>query len=332
MIEINNKSDTKQTENEVANYMESIYSMVVDRDPHEKEFHQAVKILLNSISPIYMKNPSYMKQGILERIVEPERTIIFQVPWVNDEGIVKVNRGYRVQFNGTIGPYQGCNPFQPTVNTSVMKFLGFQQNFKNSLTGQAIGGAKGGSDFDPKGKSDMEIMRFCQSFMTELEKHIGPDIDVPAGDIGVGAREIGYMFGQYKRLRGSYEAGVLTGKGLGYGGSIGRTEATGYGAIYFVQEMLKDIDRSLKGSSVIVSGSGNVAIYAMEKAIKLGARIIACSDSNGYIYDRNGLSLKTIKRIKIDESRRISEYANIHPEAKYNEGCSGIWSVPCDIA
>src|SRR5699024_10427248 len=220
----------------------------------------------------------------------------------------------------------------PTVSASIIKFLGFIQTFKNSLTGQAIGGGKGGADFDPKGKSDTEIMRFCQSFMTELKKYIGPDTDVPAGDIGVGAREIGYMFGQYKRLQGSYDTGVLTGKGLGYGGSVGRTEATGYGAIYFVQEMLKDIDKTLRGSSVIVSGSGNVAIYAMEKAIKLGARIIACSDSNGYIYDRNGLSLNTIKRIKLDESKRISEYVSIHPEAKYNEGCSGIWSVPCDIA
>lgn len=321
-----------EKEKDVRQYMDNVFASVKQRDPHETEFHQSVQLLIDSLIPIYVKDSTYMDNGILERLVEPERIISFQVPWINDKDKVKVNRGYRVQFNSAIGPYKGGLRFHPTVNTSVMKFLGFQQTFKNALTGQAIGGAKGGADFDPKGKSDMEIMRFCQSFMTELARYLGPNIDIPAGDIGVGAKEIGYMFGQYKRLQGSYDAGVLTGKGISYGGSIGRTEATGYGAIYFVEEMLKEQDMSMDGSSVIVSGSGNVAIYAMEKAIKLGAKVIACSDSNGYVYDRNGLSLNTIKRIKIDESRRISDYVKIHPEAKYNEGCSGIWSVPCDIA
>ncbi|HLS60304.1 MAG TPA: NADP-specific glutamate dehydrogenase [Virgibacillus sp.] len=316
----------------VREYMNNIFETVKQRNPHEAEYHQAVNTLLDSLIPVLVKHPTYMEKGIIDRIVEPERTISFQVPWVNDEGTVNVNRGYRVQFNGTMGPYKGGIRFHPSVSSSIMKFLGLQQTIKNSLSGQAIGGAKGGADFDPKGKSDLEIMRFCQSFMTELSKYIGPDTDIPAGDIGVGPREIGYMFGQYKKIRGAFEAGVLTGKGINYGGSLGRTEATGYGAIYFVQEMLKDNGLSMRDSTVIISGSGNVSIYAMEKAIKLGAKVVACSDSNGYVYDPNGLSLKTVKRIKLTESRRISEYVTTHPGAEYFEDCAGIWGVPCDIA
>lgn len=326
-----NKAPHKK-ETKVREYMNNIFETVKQRNPHEDEFHQAVKTLLDSLIPVLVKHPTYMENGIIDRIVEPERTISFQVPWINDEGTVKVNRGYRVQFNGTIGPYKGGIRFHPSVSSSIMKFLGFQQTIKNSLSGQAIGGAKGGADFDPKGKSDLEIMRFCQSFMAELSKYIGPDIDIPAGDIGVGAREIGYMFGQYKKIRGAFEAGVLTGKGIDYGGSLGRTEATGYGAIYFVQEMLKDNGLSMKDSTVIISGSGNVSIYAMEKAIKLGAKVVACSDSNGYVYDPNGLSLKTVKRIKLTDSRRISEYVSTHAGAEYFEDCADIWGVPCDIA
>lgn len=317
---------------DVQTYIDQVYETVKQRNPHETEFHQAVKLLFDSIIPVLMKHPEYMENGILERMVEPERLISFQVPWVDDQGQVQVNRGYRVQFNSAIGPYKGGIRFHPSVNASIIKFLGFQQTIKNALTGQPIGGGKGGADFDPKGKSDLEIMRFCQSYMTELAKYIGPDLDVPAGDIGVGAREIGYLFGQYKRIRGQFEAGVLTGKGLTYGGSLGRTEATGYGVIYFVQEMLKDKGLSLKDSTVIISGSGNVSIYAMEKAIKLGAKVVACSDSNGYVYDKNGLSLKTVKRIKRDQTRRIREYVEIHPEAEYFEKSSDIWTVPCDIA
>src|SRR5690625_1036357 len=249
--------------------MNDIYEKVKARNPHEKEFLQATKLLFDSLIPVFVKNRTYIDHNILERIIEPERVIMFRVPWLDDDGNVQVNRGYRVQFNSAIGPYKGGLRFHPSVNTSIIKFLGFQQTIKNSLTGQAIGGGKGGSDFDPKGKSDLEIMRFCQSYMTELVNYIGPDLDIPAGDIGVGAREIGYLFGQYKRIKGQFEAGVLTGKGLNYGGSVGRTEATGFGAIYFVQEMLKDKGLSLKDSSVIISGSGNVSIYAMEKAIKL---------------------------------------------------------------
>lgn len=319
-------------EKSIQTYVHNIFEKVKNRDPHETEFLQAVKILFESLIPVLVKNPTYIDNGILEQLVEPERLITFRVPWVDDNGKVQVNRGYRVQFNSAIGPYKGGLRFHPSVNTSIIKFLGFQQTIKNSLTGQAIGGGKGGADFDPKGKSDLEIMRFCQSYMTELAKYIGPDLDVPAGDIGVGAREIGYLFGQYKRIRGQFEAGVFTGKGLNYGGSLGRTEATGYGTIYFVQEMLKDKGLSLKDSTVIISGSGNVSIYAMEKAIKLGAKVVACSDSNGYVYDKNGLSLKTVKRIKLAESRRIREYVNIHPEAEYFEKYSDIWTVPCDIA
>lgn len=320
------------THEEVREYMNKVYAIVEQRNPHETEFHQAVQMLFKALVPVFVENPSYMESGLLERMVEPERLITFQVPWIDDKGKIHVNRGFRVQFNGAIGPYKGGIRFHPSVNSSIIKFLGFQQTIKNALTGQAIGGGKGGADFDPKGKSDLEIMRFCQSFMNELSKYIGPDLDIPAGDIGVGAREIGYMFGQYKRLRGQYEAGVFTGKGIDFGGSIGRTEATGYGAIYFVEQLLQDRNDSLKGSKVIISGSGNVSIYAMEKAIKLGARIVACSDSSGYVYDENGLSLKTIKQIKLTDSGRIKEYIHTHPEAKFNTNSMGIWSVPCDLA
>ncbi|TWD96514.1 glutamate dehydrogenase (NADP) [Neobacillus bataviensis] len=316
----------------VKNYVNRLFEQVQLRNPNEEEFQQAVKEVLDSLVPVLVKNPIYIKQAVLERIIEPERLISFRVPWVNDNGNIKVNRGYRVQFNSAIGPYKGGLRFHPSVNTSIIKFLGFEQIFKNSLTGQPIGGGKGGSDFDPKGKSDMEIMRFCQSFMTELSRHIGPDIDVPAGDIGVGAREIGYMFGQYKKLKGAYEAGVLTGKGIGYGGSLIRKEATGYGLVYFVDEMLKAQGLSMNGSTVVVSGSGNVSIYAMEKAIQFGAKVVACSDSSGYVYDPNGINLDTVKRLKEVENKRMFEYVKEHPDAIYQEGCSGIWAVPCDIA
>ncbi|BAU26338.1 glutamate dehydrogenase/leucine dehydrogenase [Aneurinibacillus soli] len=313
-------------------YVNAVYETVKKRNPHETEFHQAVKEILDSLVPVFAKHPKYMNTAILERIVEPERVISFRVPWVDDQGKVQVNRGFRVQFNSAIGPYKGGLRFHPSVNASIIKFLGFEQIFKNSLTGQPIGGGKGGSDFDPKGKSDMEIMRFTQSFMTELCKYIGPDTDVPAGDIGVGGREIGFLFGQYKKIRGGYEAGVLTGKGLGYGGSLARTEATGYGTVYFVQEMLKDQGLSFTGSTVVVSGSGNVSIYAIEKATELGGKVVACSDSNGYIYDPNGINLDTVKRLKEVERKRIHEYVQEHPQAQYFEGCAGIWSIPCDIA
>ena len=313
-------------------YVNDVFQTVLSRNPYECEFHQAVKEIFDSLIPVFAKQPKYMEQGILERIVEPERVISFRVPWVDDNGKVQVNRGFRVQFNSAIGPYKGGMRFHPSVNASIIKFLGFEQTLKNSLTGQPIGGAKGGSDFDPKGKSDGEIMRFTQSLMTELYRHIGPDVDVPAGDIGVGAREIGYMFGQYKKIRGAYEAGILTGKGIGYGGSLARTEATGYGTVYFVQEMLADKHLSFEDLTVVVSGSGNVSIYAIEKAIQFGAKVVACSDSNGYIYDPTGIKLDTVKRIKEVERKRISEYVLEHPEAEYFEGCAGIWSIPCDIA
>ncbi|RKN79135.1 NADP-specific glutamate dehydrogenase [Paenibacillus ginsengarvi] len=313
-------------------YVRGVYETVVKRNPHESEFHQAVKEIVESLVPVFAKHPHYMKQGILERIVEPERVISFRVPWVDDQGKVQVNRGFRVQFNSSIGPYKGGLRFHPSVNASIIKFLGFEQIFKNSLTGQPIGGGKGGSDFDPKGKSDGEVMRFTQSFMTELYRYIGPDTDVPAGDIGVGAREIGYMFGQYKRIRSGNEAGVLTGKSIVYGGSLTRTEATGYGCVYFVQEMLNSISESFEGSTVVVSGSGNVSIYAIEKAQQFGAKVVACSDSNGYVYDPNGIKLDTVKRLKEVERKRISEYVKEHPGATYTEGCTGIWSIPCDIA
>lgn len=313
-------------------YVNEVYETIQARNPGEHEFHQAVKEIFDSLVPVFAKHPKYMNNGILERISEPERIITFRVPWVDDHGKVRVNRGFRVQYSSAIGPYKGGIRFHPSVNASIIKFLGFEQIFKNALTGQPIGGGKGGSDFDPKGKSDGEVMRFTQSFMTELCKYIGPDTDVPAGDIGVGAREIGYMFGQYKRIRGGYEAGVLTGKGVGYGGSLARTEATGYGVVYFVEEMLKDKGQSMKGRTVVVSGSGNVSIYAMEKALHMGASVVACSDSNGYIYDKRGINLETVKRLKEVERKRLREYVKEHPHAEYREGCTGIWTIPCDIA
>lgn len=323
----------KQSGSQAArDYVSEVFETVKSRNPFESEFHQAVKEIFDSLVPVFAKHPKYMQEGILERIVEPERVITFRVPWMDDSGKVHVNRGFRVQYNSAIGPYKGGLRFHPSVNASIIKFLGFEQIFKNSLTGQPIGGGKGGSDFDPKGKSDREIMRFCQSFMAELYRHIGPDVDVPAGDIGVGGREIGYLFGYYKKIRGGNEAGVLTGKGLGYGGSLTRTEATGYGTVYFVQEMLKDQGLSIAGSTVVVSGSGNVSIYAIEKATQLGAKVVACSDSCGYIYDENGINVETVKQIKEVDRKRISEYVKYHPEAQYYEGCSGIWSIPCDIA
>lgn len=325
--------DINQNSMQVAkDYVSEVFEAVKLRNPNESEFQQAVKEIFGSLIPVFAKHPKYMDSGVLERIAEPERMITFRVSWIDDEGKVRVNRGFRVQFNSNIGPYKGGIRFHPSVNASIIKFLGFEQIFKNSLTGQPIGGGKGGSDFDPKGKSDREIMRFTQSFMTELCRYIGPNTDVPAGDIGVGAREIGYMFGQYKRLRGDFEAGVLTGKGLGYGGSLARTEATGYGTVYFVEEMLKDQGYSFNGSTVVVSGSGNVSIYAIEKATHLGAKVVACSDSDGYIYDPNGIDLGTVKQLKEVERKRIQEYINIHPQAEYHEGCTGIWSIPCDIA
>ncbi|RRJ62507.1 NADP-specific glutamate dehydrogenase [Paenibacillus oralis] len=312
-------------------YVAEVYETVQKRNPGEHEFHQAVKEILDSLTPVFAKHPKYQKSGILERIVEPERLISFRVPWVDDQGKVRVNRGFRVQFNSAIGPYKGGLRFHPSVNASIIKFLGFEQIFKNSLTGLPIGGGKGGSDFDPKGKSELEVMRFTQSFMTELAKYIGPNMDVPAGDIGVGGREIGYMFGQYKRLYGS-ETGVLTGKGLTYGGSLTRTEATGYGLVYFTAEMLASKGETFEGKTVVVSGSGNVSIYAIEKAQQLGAKVVACSDSNGYVYDPNGIDLKTVKRLKEVERKRIKEYVNEHPGAEYHEGYQNIWSIPCDIA
>ena len=313
-------------------YLKSVLADLARRSGNEPEFLQAVTEVLESLEPVIESDPKYEKNGVIERIVEPERAILFRVSWVDDNGKVQVNRGYRVQFNSAIGPYKGGLRLHPSVNLSVIKFLGFEQIFKNSLTGLPIGGGKGGSDFDPKGKSDGEIMRFCQSFMTELAKHIGADTDVPAGDIGVGGREIGYMFGQYKRLRNEY-TGVLTGKGLTYGGSLARTEATGYGLCYYTEEMLKCMKNdSFKGKTVVISGSGNVAIYANEKATALGAKVVAMSDSNGYIYDENGIDLAVVKQIKEVERGRIKEYAARVKGAKYVEGCRGIWSVKCDIA
>ncbi|HEY8889123.1 MAG TPA: NADP-specific glutamate dehydrogenase [Clostridium sp.] len=304
---------------------------VIKKNPNEPEFHQAVKEILAYLEPVAKKHPEWIKAGIFDRIVEPERQIIFRVSWIDDNGVVKVNRGFRVQFNSAIGPYKGGLRLHPSVNLSIIKFLGFEQIFKNSLTGLPIGGAKGGSDFDPKGKSDMEVMRFCQSFMTELSKHIGADTDIPAGDMGVGAREIGYMYGQYKRLKNEF-TGVLTGKGLPYGGSLARREATGYGMCYFVKEMLKACGDSFKNKTVVISGSGNVAIYGAEKAIQLGANVVALSDSNGYIYDASGINLNTVKNIKEVNRERISEYVKYHTDSEYHEGCSGIWTIKCDIA
>ena len=312
-------------------YLAGLYERVVKRNPNEPEFHQAVFEVLESLVGVAEAHPEYIERGVFESIVEPERIIKFRVPWVDDNGKVQINRGYRIQFNSAIGPYKGGLRFHPSVYEGIIKFLGFEQIFKNSLTGLPIGGGKGGSDFDPKGKSDMEVMRFCQSFMTELSKHIGADTDVPAGDIGVGGREIGYLFGQYKRLRNE-NVGVLTGKGLNYGGSLVRTEATGYGLCYYTEAMLNDHDSSFEGKTVVISGSGNVAIYACEKATQLGAKVITMSDSNGYIVDRNGIDLDLIKQLKEVQRKRISEYVAAHPEAEYHEGCKGVWNVKCDIA
>ena len=312
-------------------YVEEVYEKVVAKNPGETEFHQAVKEVLDSLKLVIEANEEkYRKEAILERLVEPERIITFRVPWVDDKGQAQVNRGYRVQFNSAIGPYKGGLRLHPSVNQSILKFLGFEQVFKNSLTSLPIGGGKGGSDFDPKGKSDREVMAFCQSFMTELYKYIGADKDVPAGDIGVGAREIGYMYGQYKKITGQYE-GVLTGKGLAYGGSLARTQATGYGLVYMVVEMLKHEGQELAGKTVIISGSGNVAIYATEKAQQYGAKVVALSDSNGYIYDKDGIKLDIVKEIKEVRRGRIKEYVDKVPTAVYTEG-KGIWTIPCDVA
>ena len=312
-------------------YVDEIYAKVVEQNPGEPEFHQAVKEVLDSLKLVIDANEEkYRKAGVLERFVEPERIISFRVPWVDDKGNVQVNKGYRVQFNSAIGPYKGGLRLHPSVNQSILKFLGFEQVLKNSLTGLPMGGGKGGSNFDPKGKSDREVMAFCQSFMTELYRHIGKDTDVPAGDIGVGAREVGFLFGQYKRLTGLYE-GVLTGKGLTFGGSLVRTQATGYGLIYILDEMLKKNGKEMAGKTVVVSGSGNVAIYAVEKAQQLGAKVVALSDSNGYIYDKDGIKLDVVKEIKEVRRGRIKEYVDAVPTAVYTEG-KGIWTIPCDIA
>ena len=312
-------------------YVDEVYERVVAQNPGEVEFHQAVKEVLDSLKlAIDANEEKYRKMALLERLVEPERIISFRVPWVDDNGQVQVNKAYRVQFNSAIGPYKGGLRLHPSVNQSILKFLGFEQVFKNSLTGLPIGGGKGGSNFDPKGKSDREVMAFCQSFMTELYKYIGADEDVPAGDIGVGGREIGFLYGQYKRLTGLYE-GVLTGKGLTYGGSLVRTQATGYGLVYIVDEMLKKNGKDIAGKTVVISGSGNVAIYATEKAQQLGAKVVALSDSNGYVYDKDGIKLDVVKEIKEVRRGRIKEYVDKVPTAVYTEG-KGIWSIPCDIA
>ena len=312
-------------------YTEEVYERVVAQNPGEPEFHQAVKEVLDSLKVVIDKNEEeYRSMSLLERLVEPERIISFRVPWVDDKGVVQVNKGYRVQFNSAIGPYKGGLRFHPSVNQGILKFLGFEQTFKNSLTGLPIGGGKGGSNFDPKGKSDREVMAFCQSFMTELCKYIGADTDVPAGDIGTGAREIGYMFGQYKRIRGLYE-GVLTGKGLSYGGSLARTEATGYGLLYLTSEMLKCNGKSIEGATVAVSGAGNVAIYAIQKAQQLGAKVVTASDSTGWIYDKDGIDVELLKEVKEVKRARLTEYAAARPSAEYHEG-RGVWSIPVDIA
>ena len=314
-------------------YLQRVYTQVVTRDPDQREFHQAVLEVLESLDLIVEQHPEYEQLGIIESFVEPERMICFRVPWVDDAGNHHVNRGYRIQFNSAIGPFKGGLRFHPTVNLSILKFLGFEQILKNSLTGLPMGGAKGGSDFDPKGKSDNEVMRFCQSFMTELGRHIGQFTDVPAGDIGVGAREIGFLFGQYRRVHGSYDAGVLTGKGLAFGGSLVRTEATGYGLCYLTEEMLRCMKNdSFEGKTVVISGSGNVAIFACQKATELGGKVVALSDSNGYIYDPNGINLDVVKDIKLNRRARIKVYADEVPGSVYTEGFRNIWNTPCDIA
>ena len=313
-------------------YLQKIYQQVCDRDPNQPEFLNAVMEVLSTLEPVIERHPEYEAAGLMERLVEPERAVQFRVAWQDDQGKTQVNRAFRVQFNSAIGPYKGGLRLHPSVNLSIIKFLAFEQIFKNSLTGLPMGGGKGGSDFNPKGKSDAEIMRFCQSFMTELSRYIGPETDVPAGDIGVGAREIGYLFGQYKRLRNEY-SGVLTGKGLTFGGSLVRTQATGYGLLYFVQEMLSVMKNdSVKDKITVISGSGNVAIYAAEKAQELGAKVVTLSDSNGYIYDKNGIQLDIVKQIKEVRRGRIREYVEQVPTAEYHEGSRGIWSVPCEIA
>ena len=312
-------------------YLKRVYEGLEKRNANEPEFLQAVREVLESIQPVVEKHPEYEKAGLIERLVEPERIITFRVPWMDDQGKVQVNRGYRVQFNSAIGPYKGGLRLHPSVNQSILKFLGFEQILKNSLTGLPIGGGKGGSDFDPKGKSDNEVQRFCQSFMTELYRYIGKDTDVPAGDIGVGAREIGYLYGQYKRITGLYE-GVLTGKGLTWGGSLARKEATGYGLCYFTQAMMERNGKTIAGKTVVVSGSGNVAIYAVQKITEMGAKVVAMSDSNGYIYDPDGIKLDVVKQLKEVERKRIKEYVKAVPTATYTEGCSGIWTIPCQIA
>jgi len=314
------------------NYVEKVLEDVKKRNSGETEFHNAVDEVLHSLIPVLEKRPEFIEAAILERIVEPERMIYFRVPWTDDSGKIHVNRGFRVQFNGAIGPYKGGIRFHPTVNQSIIKFLGFEQIFKNSLTTLPMGGGKGGSDFDPKGKSDAEIMRFCQAFMSELYKHIGPNVDVPAGDIGVGGREIGYMYGMYRKLANANDQGVLTGKGLTFGGSLGRTPATGYGLLYFTNEMLKNKGTSFEGKTVAISGSGNVAIYAIEKAQQFGAKVVTCSDSGGYIYDEDGIDLAVVKQLKEVEARRIKDYLQYRPKAKYVEGSTNIWDVKCDVA
>ena len=316
---------------EMQQYVEDVLAIIQRRDPEQTEFQNAAREVLTSLVPMLEKEPKYKQHHILERIIEPERVIIFRVPWEDDNGVFHVNRGYRVQANSAIGPYKGGLRFHSSVNLSILKFLGFEQCFKNSLTSLPMGGGKGGSDFDPHGKSDAEVMRFCQSFMTELYRHIGPDTDVPAGDIGVGGREIGFLFGQYKRIRDEY-SGILTGKGIPFGGSLARTEATGYGLCYFAKEMLADAGKSFEGQRVVISGSGNVATYANQKATQMGGKVIAMSDSNGYIVDENGIDYKVIKEIKEVKRARIKTYLDYVPTAKYVEGSKGIWTVPCDIA
>ena len=313
-------------------YLLRIYDTVVQKNIGELEFHQAVLEFLESLEPVLEKEPELAKTGVIDRMIEPERLVQFRVSWIDDAGVVQVNRAYRVQFNSAIGPYKGGFRFHPSVNASILKFLAFEQVYKNSLTGLPMGGGKGGADFDPKGKSENEIMRFCQALMVELSRHIGADVDVPAGDIGVGAREVGYMFGQYKKIKNEF-TGVFTGKGLSYGGSLARKEATGYGLIYFTQEALKNIKNTdLNGKRVLVSGSGNVATYAVEKAQTYGAKVLSVSDSSGYIHDPNGINLEVLKQIKEVERARISEYAKRVPGSQYFEGCKGVWSIPCDIA
>ena len=310
-------------------YVDDILDLVSKRDPDQSHFKNTVSEVLTSVVPLLEKHPEYKEHKILERMIEPDRIISFRVPWVDDKGEIQVNRGFRVQMSSTLGPYKGGLRFHPSVTLDILKFLAFEQVFKNALTGLPIGGGKGGSDFDPHGRSDNEVMKFCQSFMTELYRHIGPNVDVPAGDIGVGGREIGYLFGQYKRIRDSYDAGVLTGKRTDYWGSLARTEATGYGLLYFVQDMLAAKGIDLAGKTI---GAGNVATYAIEKAQEFGAKVVTCSDSNGYIYDPDGIDLAALKEIKEVRRARIKEYADTHPNAEYHEGCSGVWSVKCDIA